>query len=60
MEVNRMSRKKHPFLSIPLKFQIFIPPKIGRNEGNEIRFNNFFTKTPKTPIYLTIYFKIWV
>ena len=33
-----MGRKEHSFLSILLKSQIFIPPKIGRigsfNEGN--------------------------
>ena len=33
---NGMGRRKHSFLSIILKPQIFIPPKIGRNgrEGN--------------------------
>ena len=28
---NGMGRTEHLFLSIPLKPQIFIPPKIGRN-----------------------------
>ena len=28
---NEMGRTEHLFLSIPLKPQIFIPPKIGRN-----------------------------
>ena len=47
-----MSRKEHSFLSILLKFQIFIPPKLRGIRGNEIRFNEFFTKTPKIPLYI--------
>ena len=43
-----MGRRQYSFHSIPLKPQIFIPPEIGRNE---IRFNEFFTKTPKIPLY---------
>ena len=31
-----------------LKFSF--PPKLGGMGGNEIRFNNFFTKTPKIPL----------
>ena len=44
-----MGRRKHSFLSIPLKPQIFIPQKLGGIRGNEFRFNDFFTKTPKIP-----------
>ena len=40
------------FLSIPLKPQIFIPLKLGGIGGNEIKFNKFFTKTLKTPLYI--------
>ena len=29
---NKMSKREHLFLSIPLKSQIFIPSEIGRNE----------------------------
>ena len=47
-----MGRREHSFLSISLKSQIFIPPKLGEMGGNEIRFNNFFTKTPKIPLYI--------
>ena len=47
-----MGRREHSFLSIPLKSQIFIPPKLGGMRGNEIKFNDFFTKTPKIPIYI--------
>ena len=47
-----MGRREHSFLSIPLKSQIFIPPKLGGMGGNGIRFNNFFTKTPKIPLYI--------
>ena len=39
-----MGRREHSFLSIPLKSQISISPKLGGMEGNEIRFNEFFTK----------------
>ena len=44
-----MGRKKHSFLSISLKPQIFILPKLG---GNEIRFNEFLAKTSKIPLYI--------
>ena len=47
-----MGRREHLFLSIILKSQIFIPSKLGWLEGNEIKFNNFFTKTPKIPLYI--------
>ena len=47
-----MSRREHSFLSIPLKSQIFIPLKLGGIGGNEIQFNDFFTKTPKIPLYI--------
>ena len=52
MRENGMDRREHSFLSIPLKSQIFIPSKLGGMEGNEIRFNDFFTKTPKIPLYI--------
>ena len=52
MGVNGIGKRKHSFFSIPLKSQIFIPPKLGRMGGNEIRFNEFFTKTPKIPLYI--------
>ena len=46
-----MGRREHSFLSIPLKPQIFIPPKLGGMRGNRIRFNDFFflLKLPKYP-----------
>ena len=51
-----MGMREHSLLSIPLKSQIFIPPplppKLGGMEGNEIKFNDFFTKTPKIPLYI--------
>ena len=50
-----MGRRKHSFLSIPLKPQIFIPPKLGWIGGNKIRFNDFFTKTPKIPLYIQLF-----
>ena len=46
-----MSRKEHSFLSTLLKSQIFIPPEIEKIGGNEIRFNKFFTQTPKILLY---------
>ena len=46
-----MDKREHSFLYIPLKSQIFILPKFGGIEENEIRFNEFFTKISKiTPI----------
>ena len=51
-----MDRKEYSFLSIPLKHKIFIPPKLGGLGGNEIRFNDFFTKLPKYPyIFNTLF-----
>ena len=47
-----MGKREYSFLSIPLKLQIFIPPKLGEMRGNEIRFNNFFNKTLKIPLYI--------
>ena len=38
----------------------FYSPRVGRIEQNEIRFNDFITKTPKCPIHLALYFKIGV
>ena len=35
---NGIYRRKHLFLSIPLKSQIFIPLKLREMGGNEIRF----------------------
>ena len=52
MGENRMSKMEHSFLFIPLKSQIFIPPKLGGMGGNEIKLNDFFTKTPKIPLYI--------
>ena len=49
---NGMGRREHSFLFIPLKPQIFIPPNFGRNRREWIRFNEFFTKTPKIPLYI--------
>ena len=50
-----MGKKKHSFLFIPLKLQIFIPSKLGGMGGNEIKFNDFFTKTPKIPLYIQLF-----
>ena len=50
-----MGRREHSFLSSPLKPQIFIPPKIVRNERDEIRFNDFFTKTLKILLYIQLF-----
>jgi len=47
-----MSMREYSFLSISLKSQIFIPPEMGGIKGNEIRFNEFFIKTPKIPLYI--------
>ena len=48
---NGRGRREHSF-SISLKFQIFIPSNLGGMRGNEIRFNIFFTKTPKILLYI--------
>ena len=50
-----LNRKEHSFFSIPLKPQIFIPPKLGGMRGNRIRFNDFFTKTLKIPLYIQFF-----
>ena len=47
-----MNKREHLILSISLKSQIFNPPKLGGIEGNEIKFNDFFTKTPKILLYI--------
>ena len=46
------------FLNEGLKPQIFILPKLGGMRGNEIKFNEFFTKSFKIPPYIQpfIYF----
>ena len=44
--------REHSLFSIPLKSQIFILPKLWGMRGNKIRFNDFFTKTPKIPLYI--------
>ena len=36
-----------------LKFSF--PPKLGGMRGNEIKFNDFFTKTPKIPLYIQLF-----
>ena len=47
---NGMSRRKHPFLFIPLKSQIFIPPEIGEEwEGIELDLMIFLLKLTKYP-----------
>ena len=48
---NGIGRREHSFFSIPLKSQIFILPKLGGIGGNRIKFNEFFTITPKIPLY---------
>ena len=52
---NEMGRREHSFLSIILKPQIFILLKLRGMEGNEIKFNDFFTKTPKIPLYIQLF-----
>ena len=47
-----MGRRKHSLFFILLKPQISIPSKFGGMKGNEIRFNDFFIKTPKIPLYI--------
>ena len=47
-----IDKREHLFLSIPLKSQIFITPKLGGIGGNEIKFNDFFTKTLKILLYI--------
>ena len=50
-----MNKREHSFLFIPLKYQIFIYPKLGGMGRIEIRFNEFFTKTPKIPLYIQLF-----
>ena len=52
MGENEIDKREHSFLSIPLISKIFILKKLGGIGGNEIRFNDFFTKTPKIPLYI--------
>ena len=47
-----IDKREHLFLSISLKSQIFITPKLGGIGGNEIKFNDFFTKTLKKYSYI--------
>ena len=47
-----MGKREHSFFPIPLRPQIFIPSKLGGMEGNKIRFNDFFIKTPKITLYI--------
>ena len=49
---SEIDKREHLFLSIPLKSQIFITPKLGVIGGNEIKFNDFFTKTLKILLYI--------
>ena len=53
--MNEMNRREHSFLFIPLKYQIFISPKLGGIGKNKIKFNEFFTKTPKIPLYIQLF-----
>ena len=36
----------------PLNLKFSFPLKFGGIGGNEIRFNDFFIKTPKIPLYI--------
>ena len=47
-----MDSREHSFLSISLKPQIFIIQKLGGMAENEIKFNEFLTKTSKIPLYI--------
>ena len=47
-----MSKRKHSFISILLKPQIFIPFKLRGMGENRIRFNEFFTKTLIIPLHI--------
>ena len=55
MEWNGIGRREYSFLFISLKSQFFIPPKLGGMGRNEIIFNEFFTKTPKIPLYIQLF-----
>ena len=50
-----LSGREYSFLFISLKSQIFIPPKLGEMRGNRIKFNNFFTKISKIPLYIQLF-----
>ena len=50
-----MDTREQSFLFISLKSQIFILSKLGGMGGNRIRFNDFFTKTPKIPLYIQLF-----
>ena len=41
----------HSFL-FPSNLKFSFPPKLRGMERDEIRFNDFFTKTPKIPLYI--------
>ena len=47
-----MGGREHSFLSISLKFQILFLQKLGGMGGNEIKFNEFFTKTLIILLYI--------
>ena len=53
--MNEMNRREQSFLFIPLKYQIFISPKLGGIGKNKIKFNEFFTKTPKILLYIQLF-----
>ena len=42
-----------------LKISNFHPLKLGGIGGNGIRFNDFFTKTPKIPLYIQLLILKW-
>ena len=39
----------------PLNLKFLLPSKLGGIGGNRIRFNNFFTKTLKIPLYMQLF-----
>ena len=49
-----MVKNEHSFLSIPLKPQIFIPPKLGGMGGNGLII--FLLKLPKCPYIFNLLF----
>jgi hypothetical protein len=51
--ISERNGMKHSFLPIPSKPQFSLPPKLEEIGGNEILFNEIFTKTHKM---LLIYF----
>ena len=64
--MNEMKRISLKYFSIPLFgslsgrewtlfSQIFIPPRLEGKERKRIRFNEFFTKTSKIPIYIHLF-----